>query len=429
MAFEDFLYFVSYARDDYYIAGGAGLEENVYLRQFFADLREAVRIRSGRAQTDPIEYRDIRQIDLGKAWRPDLLDGLQRSRCLLALYTPTFFNRVECGKEVRFLQCRVGNRYAAGTEPHSFILPVIWQDPVHYPASLQALNYFYGALPAEYKEYGLRVLAQSGKFADKYRQSVEAIADRIDAVRRMEPLPKLAAPPDVATLESAFAFDALGAPAAATGPGAKGPNAVRFAYIAALASEVAGKAQRDHYGDTSEEWRPSPADERGLGLVAPEVAARSRFYQRAVELSHNADEEIAKLEQDRALLVLLVDVWSGCRIPKYRDLVRKYDAKSSFHVAVIVVWADADADVDAFQQPLTQQLRYVAFPFGHQRGAPFFRPAVRGLAEFEVSLRETLERLRMEVMTRAEAVRALDAVDFSVRPVVSSAATSSPATR
>jgi hypothetical protein len=67
-------------------------------------------------------------------------------------------------------------------------------------------------------------------------------------------------------------------------------------------------------------------------------------------------------------------------------------------------------------------LRYSAFPYNYQRGAPFFRPVVRGLAEFEASLRETLERLRMEVMTRAEAVRALDAVDFSVRPVVSSAA-------
>jgi FxsC-like protein len=422
MAFEDFLYFVSYARDDYYIAGSAGLEENAYLKRFFVDLREAVRIRSGRAQTDPVDYRDIRQIDLGKAWRPELLDGLQRSRCLLALYTPTFFNRVECGKEVRFLQHRVTKRYAAGTEPHSFILPVIWQDPVNYPESLQALNYFYGALPAEYKEYGLRVLAQQGKFDDKYRQSVEAIAEQIDAVKKMDPLPKLAAPPDLLTLDSAFAPGRAGAPAAVAGAGAKGPNAVRFAYIAALASEVTGKAQHDHYGDTPEEWRPSPADERGLGLVAPEVAARSRFYQRAVELSDNADAEIAKLEQDRALLVLLVDVWSGCRIQKYRELVRKYDAKPSFHVAVIVVWADADADVDAFQQPLTDMLRYSAFPYNYQRGAPFFRPVVRGLAEFEASLRETLERLRMEVMTRAEAVRALDAVDFSVRPVVSSAA-------
>jgi hypothetical protein len=78
--------------------------------------------------------------------------------------------------------------------------------------------------------------------------------------------------------------------------------------------------------------------------------------------------------------------------------------------------------VDQFQQLLTNQLRYNAFPFGYQRGAPFFRAAVRGLAEFEDSLRETLERLRMEVMSRAEAVRALEAVDFSVRPVVSGAA-------
>jgi FxsC-like protein len=423
MPFEDFLYFVSYARDHYYIAGSVGLEENAYLKQFFVDLREAVRIRSGRAQTDRIDYRDIQQIDLGKSWRPELLDGLHRSRCLLALYTPTFFNRVECGKEVRFLQSRVTKRYAAGTEPHSFILPVIWQDPISYPESLQALNYFYGAFPAEYKEYGLRVLAQQGKFADKYRQSVEAIAQQIDVVRQMDPLPKLAAPPDLLTLDSAFAGRGAAAGGAVAGAGTKGPNAVRFAYIAALAAEVTDKAQRDHYGDSAEEWRPSPSDDRGLGLVAPEVAVKSRFYQKTVELSDDVNTEIAKLEADRALLVLLVDVWSGCRIQKYRDLVRKYDARPSFHVAAIVVWADTDVDVDRFQQPLDKpgSLQRVSLRLPAWR-APFFRAAVRGLPEFEASLRETLERLRMEVMTRAEAVRALEAVDFSVRPVVSNAA-------
>jgi hypothetical protein len=204
MPHEDFLYFVSYARDDYYIAGSAGLEENPYLKDFFVDLREAVRIRSGRGQTDPVDYRDLRQIDLGKPWRGELLDGLQRSRCLLALCTPTFFNRIECGKEVRFLQLRVSERYAARAAPHSFVVPVIWTDPGNYPESLRELNYFYGAFPAEYKEYGLRVLAQVAKFADQYRQSVEAIAQQIDAVRRMDPLPKLATPPDLFTLESAF---------------------------------------------------------------------------------------------------------------------------------------------------------------------------------------------------------------------------------
>src|SRR5262249_46596364 len=101
---EDYLYFVSYARDDYYIAGAAGLEENAFLKQFFTDLHETTRLLAGRLQIDAIDYRDTEQIDLGKPWRSEVLKGLQNCRCLVALYTPLFFNRPECGKEVKFMQ-------------------------------------------------------------------------------------------------------------------------------------------------------------------------------------------------------------------------------------------------------------------------------------------------------------------------------------
>src|SRR5262245_34303815 len=151
---QDFLYFVSYARDDLYIRGSSGLQEDPYLSQFFADLREAVRIKAGRVQSDRVDFRDTEQIALGQQWRAVVLDGLQNCRTMVALFTPTFFGRRECGVELGFMERRRSHAYPNGKAPHDFIIPIVWE-PGEIPTALQGINYFYAKLPAAYKEYGL----------------------------------------------------------------------------------------------------------------------------------------------------------------------------------------------------------------------------------------------------------------------------------
>ena len=105
MAYDDYLYFVSYARDDLFI-GKAKDSIDEHLSLFFADLREAVRSKAGRLQDDRIDFRDVEQIGLGQQWRPVVIEGLQASRLVLGVYTPTFFTREECGVELGFMRAR-----------------------------------------------------------------------------------------------------------------------------------------------------------------------------------------------------------------------------------------------------------------------------------------------------------------------------------
>jgi FxsC-like protein len=422
---QHFLYFVSYARRDFYVTKSSGVDEaEEYLKKFFADLREAVRSKTG-WPPDAIAFHDVEQLDVGKPWRPAVLAGLQTSRTLLALFTPTFFGRPECGVEVGFMQRRRRHHHPDdNAAPHGYVIPVIWERPAQIPTALKAINYFNDDFPAAYKQYGLRTLARQHKFADEYEQSVQAIAHQIDKVRLLDPpLPPLPSPPDPAGLPNVFAPANVAAPGIAKAAPIKGPNSVRFAYVAAADQELGDKGHRAPYGSRSEEWRPSPTDDRVVGMLAPYVAITSRFIPHQLTLDGSLQDQIAKARQDNALVVLLVDVWSVCFLQKYREHVTRYDSSSSFHCAALVVWNEQDADLTARQQQLETLLQHAVFPVNHSRALPYFHKAIRSAAELEASLRDTLERLQADVVTKAEAFRALEALDFGTRPAISNVPT------
>lgn len=416
--YPDYLYFVSYARDDFYIAASSGLVEDPYLKRFFDDLREAVRSKAGRQQKDRVDYRDTQQIDLGKQWRPDVLDGLQSCRVLLALYTPTFFGRPECGIEVGFMQRRRRHTYADDKAPHDFILPVIWEMPAQIPAALSGVNYFHADLPARYKQYGLKVLARQQRFADDFEQCIAAIASQIDKVRTMAPLPKLPAPPNLATLPDIFttpnAADAVAQPEPI-----KGPNGVRFAYVVASKAELAGKGYQACYGSRGEEWQPWSTDDRMIGVLAPRIATDKRFIPYVINLGEPLASQLNQAQEENTLIVLLVDAWSGCAIARYREYLREYDRQGSVYSAALVVWNDQDTDVAAQRDLLKQRLQYVVLPVNHTRSPPYYHNDIKSAAELEASLQLTLDRLRMDIATKATVFRALEALEFAARPGIS----------
>jgi FxsC-like protein len=419
---QDFVYFLSYARDDFYVRGSEQLEEEPYLRKFFADLREAVRSKAGRLQAERVDFRDTEQIALGQQWRDVVLDGLQNCRTMVALFTPTFFTRPECGVELGFMQLRRRHTYAEGTQPHDFIIPVVWE-PGSVPPPLKGINYFYAKLPASYKQYGLRVLARNKNFEADYEQAVQALALQIDAVRQMKPaLPSHPNPPNPSALSTPFvsAPAAGGAPAQAAA--VKGPNGVRFAYVAASQAEIVNKQHVAPYGARGEEWQPSAADDRTIGMIAPAVAGTSKFIPYQLALDASIEHQVKQAAAENALIVLLVDVWSACRIAKYRDLMAKYDEHTGSHCAALIVWNDQDPDIDA-QKTLFEEGLEAIFQLNHSRGLPFFHKAIQTVGELETCLRETLERLRNDITTKAKAFRKLEALDgLSARPAISNVA-------
>lgn len=421
----DYLYFVSYARDDFYIAGSSGLGEDPYLKRFFDELRDAVRSKAGRQQKDRVDFRDTQQIDLGKQWRPEVLDGLQRCRVLVALYTPTFFGRPECGIEVGFMQRRRRHTFADDKAPHDFIIPVIWETPAQIPAALSGVNYFHGELPARYKEYGLKVLARQQRFADDFDQCIQAIASQIEKVRTIVPLPKLPDPPNLATLPNIF-MTPNAADAAAQPAPIKGPNGVRFAYVAASKAELTGKGYQTCYGSRGEEWQPWSTDDRMIGILAPRIAADHRFIPYMINLADTFASQLSQAQKENTLIVLLVDAWSGCVIAKYREYLQEYDRQGSIYGAALVVWNDQDADVAAQRDMLKSALQHVVLPVHHTRSLPYYHGDIKSAAELEASLQLTLDRLRMNIAANATVFRALEAIQFAARPAISHVAPSEP---
>lgn len=416
---SDYLYFVSYARDDFYITTSSGLVEDAYLKRFFDDLRDAVRSKAGRQQKDRVDFRDTQQVDLGKQWRPEVLDGLQSCRVVLALYTPTFFGRPECGIEVGFMQRRRRHTYADDKTPHDFIIPVIWEVPAQIPAALSKVNYFHGDLPASYKQYGLRVLARQQRFADDFDQCIGAIAGQIDKVRKMAPLPELPDPPNLATLPNIF-MTPNAADAAAPPEPIKGPNGVRFAYIAASKAELTGKGYQTCYGARGEEWQPWSTDDRMIGILAPRIATDNRFIPYVIDLADTFASQLSQAQEENTLIVLLVDAWSGCVIARYRKYLQEYDRHGSVYSAALVVWNDRDSDVAAQRDKLQNALQHVVLPVNHTRSPPYYHGDIKSPAELEASLQLTLDRLRMDIATKAKVFRALEALEFTARPGISS---------
>ena len=310
----DFIYFLSYARDDFYVQGTKGLEEEPYLAKFFKDLRETVRSKAGRVPADRVDFRDTEQLGLGQQWRPAVLDGLQTCRTVVALFTPTFFIRPECGIELGYMLRRRRQSYPEGSQPHDFIIPIVWETGAQIPPALASINYFSARLPAAYKEYGLRVLARNTAFATVFERSIQSFATESDKNRdgscpcclpiRRRPTRRYPEP-FVAASEGGKppVRDAI-----------KGPNGVRFAYVAATRDEIGNKLHLEPYGTCSEEWQPSPSDQRVVGMIAPGVAAACRFIPYQMPLDGTFANQLARAHAENALIVLLVNVWSACRI-------------------------------------------------------------------------------------------------------------------
>src|SRR5262249_18974167 len=128
---------------------------------------------------------------------------------------------------------------------------------------------------------------------------------------------------------------------------------------------------------------------------------------------------------DNALIVLLVDVWSACRIKKYREMMQLYDNHTGARCAALIVWNDQDHDIAAQKNDFETWLQKAIFPVNHSRALPFYHKGIQTVGELETSLRDTLERLRNDIAMTAEAFRKLEALDeLSTRPAISNVATS-----
>ena len=411
---SSFVFFMSYARSD----------GNSYLDQFLQDLRGLVRGRMGMLESDPIFYRDTNEIQLGDAWPASLVDGLQNSSVIVALYTPLYFKRPICGQELGFFRHRM-QQLANATG--AFILPLLWIPcAADVPKTLSDLNYSHSDLPKSYLDKGLETLTRqsNGRFRDDYNQALDAIAERICAAAKAQPLlPPLANVPAFEKIRNVFKSEAEAAAVAepVTEMQSKGPNSVGFVYVAGTKKQLLAKKNNVFYGDSRPaEWSPFVSRKRMIGALAPEVAGSRNFLISSLALNDNIADYVKAAENDNSILVLVVDTWSLHLLPEYSEWMERFDRVSSLHTSVIVVWNEDDLDSQEYEQLLKAQINHT-FETQSTRDEVFFRPTVKNAAEFESALLDSLIRIQDKIIQNKETLQAIANSPFRKRPEIANA--------
>lgn len=259
-----FPFFFSYARDDY----------NPFLAQFLTDLTERVRGKIGLAQTAPIHYRDLSDIEPGQKWEPMLETALQYSKVMLCMYSPRYFQRWVCGAE---MQAFIKRQETLAEAERTFLVPVIWipcEDRI--PASIKPITFHFDEYGENHKAKGLEPLTRqaTGRYQANYEQCLEAVAIRITK-GAVAPTPLRTGTFSFGQLTSAFDATPAGGTVLPSAPPLKGPDSVDFLYIAGTQAELAAKPTLTYYGSSrGDEWRLFPSED-SLGQILANRARRN----------------------------------------------------------------------------------------------------------------------------------------------------------
>src|ERR1700754_4550088 len=191
-----------------------------YLDEFFDALcREVSDI--AMLPADQVAYRDRRRLGVGDFWSQELVQGLQKSRILLALISPNYLNSHNCGKELGFFNTRIQQlirNTGADIHQHNRILPLFWEDseicfknaPPGVGKFLQHYNFTQKGMPANYPAVGLSQICKLRSGTD-YEQICRSIAKRIvelaDSPDKLPELPGLHEFTDIESLYSELTSD------------------------------------------------------------------------------------------------------------------------------------------------------------------------------------------------------------------------------
>jgi FxsC-like protein len=410
-------FFLSYAR-------GA---DDAWVEKFFVDLSAELRRRTGVPENEPVGFLDTRSLGIATLWSVELERALSSCQVFLAIYSPRYFARENCGKEWAFFQSRV-RRYEERTgDVHNAIVPVLWVPQQELPPVAASIQYRDDDLGHVYAEKGLYGIIRLSRYQDDYQEFLGALAAKVIEVRRNHPIPPAPAA-SIDSVDSAFPpewtpWRASLPPSGPVEPGRSlldsGPHGgrpsrptlvggsrhVHFILVAARSDELpVERTRRDYYGDYPAEWRPYlPECAEPLSLLAQRGALSERFTSDLV----GADEsilgwlEIAK--EHNHIIVLLVDVWAA-GLAAYRRLLRQYDERNEPTTGVLVPWNEADEETARWSETLAADLGQ-AFPNNVVRKDPVLRLRVETAKTFDAVLREVLTEAQNRVFSRGSVRR------------------------
>ncbi|WP_326847192.1 TIR-like protein FxsC [Streptomyces kaniharaensis] len=308
-------FFFSYARRDFEA-------EDAFVDQFFNDLRDVLcRIVEPAVRADELAYRDTEQLRLGDEWAAQLARMLGRSRTMVALYSPAYFDSLYCGKEWTAFRGRIRRHHEDTGELVPALIPVLWEpvEPGRLADEVTKIQWAQPDMGDAYARLGLRALLRTGPQSEAYRQVVKVVAERIRdaALRRLGELPEF----DLGAVRGYFPV----APAVQPAPTA---GMVRLFIAAGKASDAAAEGgfhAGGWYGARPWHWAPyHPPTQPSLAVRAQQVITAAGHTTTLEEIDAGLGEKLDQAREDNQVSVLLVDPWMAGS-DRYRSALRGYD--------------------------------------------------------------------------------------------------------
>jgi FxsC-like protein len=371
---------------------------------------------------EEVNFFDQRDLELGVAWKRELLDALQMARTLVCVYSPAYFISEYCGKEWQVFQMRrekyLRDEQAAGrggAKLPPVIKPILWVPFEHnLPAVVTEAQYKRGDPASVINKEGLfYVVKQYSKYRFLYNEFIHELAKEIQAAADQHAVGPLDGPLDMDQVLNAFAAappPAPGAPqVAAVLPPETGPKCVQFVFVAGNPQEFPPglRTTLDCYKDAGGgDWQPFYPRKRRIGSLAVHIASDEDldFIPSELPFSPNLAQDVSQAEKERRLVVLVVDSWTA-ELPPYQQVLQDFDRRNYFNCSVVVPWNEGDLET-AQRRAALEQTILSAFPFRAVVKHPvYFRDAIRSEAELCEQLREVLIRLKEEVINKAKVTR------------------------
>jgi FxsC-like protein len=425
-----FHFFTSYAHAD--------SSEDDLLRTFYHDIAVELRRTMG---LPPQEFLDAANIASGEDWRRSLAGALGSAKCLLAFYSPSYFNSAECGKEVAAFQERLerfrndpGNATIASV--FSLMVGVLWENKFdisdRIPKSLTDYQYgvphFQDAArkddPAvlnktvEVRQLevrdGLRKIMQLKAANQNYQQAYIEIVNRysahIKAVTTQCDLSNYPFTGDYRTLRPVFPVHLSPAEAAVPTPatGARGPKYVRVLFIVGKRDSFAGLNDRrnlEGYADDPQLWQPFlPDADDEIGPIVLGAVASEKMNAEVVSASTGIDaamldQIIDNAARDNKVMVVIIDPWSVF-IPTLQSVLKALDRRRTAYGSMFLCWNEKDPDTTAKASKLQAQLEETFENTTQENTSLLSEITFKSLQDLESQLRAKIIFIKNRILDR-----------------------------
>jgi TIR domain len=304
--------FVSYSRLNVRYPEDASLVRRL-VRDLEADLTQHPQILGN----DDVCFFDTTNIETGTDWNEELSDAVARSRLAVALFSPSYFTSVWCGREFQvFLDRR---RAVVGTPPPVAIIPVIWMRHNQVPDAANVFQDTDDAIPsspfpADYRQVGLRQIMLLNS-ESQYTQARIALGARILKVAQDPRLPELPQV-DLRNYGSAWAAP----PTSVARPVSDSVTKTYFVFLS----------------NSGWHWRPYP-EQKSVGAMAQQITGDIGVQYEEIPCDAALRAKLHDTNHRRIPTVLITDP-SSLTNETITSEMQDYDNRYYLNCGVIVPW-------------------------------------------------------------------------------------------